>query len=502
MEQRVFLTRSEHCTLTWLSEATRQAQPRFLENHRGIMANKKSNGNRKGRNASDGGNASNGKHTKQGKSVPASRDDLNIGAKKGGYDHARPVNNKASKRHNTRGVTAGKAAGKQNAKAKNVPNGKVPRNQDGKMMVPWVEAPAAAQVHHYYFVIREMLEGAMPFDKSSEANRFGIQQLDLHGGDAGSVESLLTQSPRLRRDWRAVVGILRMLHEDDYIPASFVEKVLRNHPLTGARSVRTSEDVMVKKDYVQDRIRKSNKKWVEEAKASYTRAINKMRKEHESEFTEEQMKLIPGITPEQCAVGAQNAWDTMSAARKMPTIEVDGTEYRCESEDAFVVAHMTRRAKRDAARLPTLYTLKGGVSYEVMGKDGLEKKSDYINIEYAVKPNGKVFLAVVHGGNKRNNANSPFRAQHCRMQSHKDTFLHIDDFCTPAGVNEGFIQREREMTPPSITDDMTVGEILTTMSDNGWHVSDDRFNTERKKREKKQMRRVQPVRKRQQSRKG
>ena len=448
------------------------------------MSKNNDNGNRKGRNASKkGGNASrNGKHMKQGKRVPASRDDLNVGTKRSGYDHARPINNKASKRHNTRGITAGKASGKQNAKAKNMPNGKVPRRNDGKMMVPWVEAPAAAQVHHYYYVIREMLEGAMPFDKKAEANRFGIQQLDLHGRDAGSVESLLTQSPRLRRDWRAVVGILRMLHEDDYIPASFVEKVLKNHPLTGARSVRTSEDISVKGDYVRDRVRMSNKKWVDDAKASYARAIERVRKNFEETHIEGLLQQIPDMTPEQGARAANTAWESMDSARKMPTIEIDGVDHLCENEEAFVVAHMTRRAKKDAARLPTLHTLKGGVSYEIVGKDGYEKKSDFVNIEYAVKPNGKVFLAVVHGGNKRNNANSPFRAQHCRMQSHKDTFLHIDDFCTPRGVNEGFIQREQEMSMPVIPEGATLGEILTGMSNMGWSVADDRFKAEKKQR--------------------
>ena len=448
------------------------------------MSKNNDNGNRKGRNASKkGGNASrNGKHMKQGKRVPASRDDLNGGTKRSGYDHARPINNKASKRHNTRGITAGKASGKQNAKAKNMPNGKVPRRNDGKMMVPWVEAPAAAQVHHYYYVIREMLEGAMPFDKKAEANRFGIQQLDLHGRDAGSVESLLTQSPRLRRDWRAVVGILRMHHEDDYIPASFVEKVLKNHPLTGARSVRTSEDISVKGDYVRDRVRMSNKKWVDDAKASYARAIERVRKNFEETHIEGLLQQIPDMTPEQGARAANTAWESMDSARKMPTIEIDGVDHLCENEEAFVVAHMTRRAKKDAARLPTLHTLKGGVSYEIVGKDGYEKKSDFVNIEYAVKPNGKVFLAVVHGGNKRNNANSPFRAQHCRMQSHKDTFLHIDDFCTPRGVNEGFIQREQEMSMPVIPEGATLGEILTGMSNMGWSVADDRFKAEKKQR--------------------
>ena len=35
-------------------------------------------------------------------------------------------------------------------------------------MVPWVELPKSAQVHHYYFVIRELLEGAYEWDKKNE----------------------------------------------------------------------------------------------------------------------------------------------------------------------------------------------------------------------------------------------------------------------------------------------------------------------------------------------
>jgi hypothetical protein len=120
-----------------------------------------------------------------------------------------------------------------------MPKGQIPRNSKVPM-VPWVELPKSAQVHHYYFVIREMLEGAYEWDTKDKAHGLGIRQLDLHGATAGSVESILTRSPRLSRDWRAVVGILRMLHADDLIPSSFVEKTLNSHPLMGARSVRVS----------------------------------------------------------------------------------------------------------------------------------------------------------------------------------------------------------------------------------------------------------------------
>ena len=68
------------------------------------------------------------------------------------------------------------------------------------------------------------------------------------------------------------------------------------------------------------------------------------------------------------------------------------------------------------------------------------------------------------------------------MQSHKDTFLHIDDFCTPRGVNEGFVQREQPTSMPVIPEGATLGEILTGMSNMGWQVSDDRYKAEKKKR--------------------
>lgn len=468
------------------------------------MSKKNDKGNRKGRNASKGGKSSSGgktsnkgKGVKQGRSVPASRKDLGNGVVRGGYDHARPMDNKTSKRHNSRGITAKKAAGKQNAKVKNMPPGKVPHNKDGKRMVPWVEAPASAQVHHYYFVIREMLEGAMAWEKKDGAHRFGIQQLELHGNKAGSVESLLTQSPRLRRDWRAVVGILRMLHEDDYIPSSFVEKVLNAHPLTGARSVRVKQDVHVVKDYVQDRIRMSNQSWVDEAKAAYTRALKKMRKQSDEAFAKEQRELVPGITEEQIAHGAEVRWNSLDEGRKQPVIETNGKQYLCENEKAFIVAHMTRRANKEAARLPSLYQLKGGVSYDVMGQEGMEKRSDFVNIEYAVRPNGKTFLAVVHGGKKKGRANSPFRSQFCKMKSHRDAFLHIDDFCTPQQASSVFIQRGTPVLPLGapkgmeqiITEDMTVGEVLSAMSNVGWTVSDNR-HAKRQKRQKKPMRKV------------
>ena len=58
-------------------------------------------------------------------------------------------------------------------------------------MVPWVELPKSAQVHHYYFVIRELLEGAYEWDTKNKAYSLGIRQLDLHGSTAGSVESML-----------------------------------------------------------------------------------------------------------------------------------------------------------------------------------------------------------------------------------------------------------------------------------------------------------------------
>ena len=458
------------------------------------MSNEKTKENRQAGNASQKGKEVS--HLKQGRKTKRVKgQDAKMGSR-GGYDHARPINNRKSKKHVTsRKVTASRAAGNGKPRVEKTPPGKLPRgkNGDGKRWVPWVEIPNSAQVHHYYYVIREMLEGAVPADVKDRAHRLGVQQLDLHGPTVGSVESLLTNSPRLRRDWRSVVGILRMLHEDNYIPASFVEKVLKNHPLTGAKSVQVVEDTSVVEDFVQDRVRASNKKWVSEAKASYARAITKLRENFNESFMEEQQQLFPGLTEEQYMQAADKAWAGWPENRKMPVIDHDGQTFVCKNEQAFVTAHMTRRAYKAARRLPTLFRMSGGISYEVLEDNEFKRKSDFVNIEYATKPDGGVWFAVVNGGNKKKSANSPFRSQYCQMSSHKDVRLYIDDIDTPKSATTDHIQRAPRDVAPEITDDMSVPEMLRVMEDRGWSAGRVKARPERK-RQPKRTRKTQPSR--------
>jgi len=424
------------------------------------MSNKKTNRNRNSGNAGRGGNASKKGNHQQGKGKPATRGDLK-GGKSVGYNHRSPIGNRKSKRHNTHRVSADKASGKQNTNPKMMPQGKFPR---GKVpMVPWVELPKSAQVHHYYFVIRELLEGAYEWDTKNKALSLGIRQLDLHGPTAGSVESMLTQTPRLRRDWRAVVGILRMLHSDNLIPASFVEKILNNHPLTGAKSVKVSQDTGFVSDFIADKSSLSNKSWVVDAKESYSRALKRIRADWERETIDAEKAKYPNLSDEQYAHAASVAWKAMSSDRKAPTVEVNGNMILCKTEEAFVSAYMQRRAHREAARLPALYRLKGGVSYKMLNQDGaIVSKSDFVNIEYAVRKNGKIFIAVVNGGGKGKVANSPFRSEAYNMKSRKSDELHIDDVGTPSEVETNVIQREippeTEATLPS--DPKRLKEVL------------------------------------------
>ena len=136
------------------------------------MSNKTNKDNRKAGNASQN-NGGDKAHTKQGrKTKPVDRKRLN-GGTRSGFDHARPINNRKSKRHNSknRKVSANKASGNKQTNARTCRPGNVPF-EDGKKFVPWVESPSEAQVHHYYFVIREMLEGALSADKKRQRDEF------------------------------------------------------------------------------------------------------------------------------------------------------------------------------------------------------------------------------------------------------------------------------------------------------------------------------------------
>ena len=433
------------------------------------MSNKTNKDNRKTGNAGQN-NGGDSKHTKQGrKTKRVERKNLG-GGTTSGFDHARPINNRKSKRHNSknRKVTANKASGNKQNNVRKARSGTVPY-EAGKKFVPWVESPSEAQVHHYYFVMREMLEGALPADKKDPAHRLGEAQLDLHGR-FGSVESMLTKMPRTRRDWRLVVGVLRMLNEDNLIPASFVEKVLAAHPLTGAKTISVVEDTEVIQDYVHDKVRKSNQTWVKEAQASYTKALEYKQKDFVADFVAAEKARFDGVPDEVFASAALKEWKQLPADRKVPVIEVEGESLLCSSEEAYVAAHMTRRAFKEARQLPTLYRLSGGVAYDVLEDNKIARKGDFVNIEYAVKKNGAVWLAVVYGGGKKKQANSPFRKQFGRMSSHKDDRLYIDDIDKAYKNTTMEIQRAPVKVAPDIDDTTSTEDILKMMGAQRWEA--------------------------------
>jgi hypothetical protein len=455
------------------------------------MSKKTKKDNRKAGNASQNNGGDNG-HTKQGrKAKRVDRKNL-TGGTRSGFDHARPINNRKSKRHNSknRKVTANKASGNKQTDVRTARPGNVPY-EAGKKFVPWIEAPSEAQVHHYYFVMREMLEGALPADKKDPAHRLGEAQLDLHG-TYGSVESMLTKMPRTRRDWRLVVGVLRMLNEDNLIPASFVEKVLASHPLTGAKTISVVEDTEVIQDYVHDKVRKSNKTWVEEAKASYAKALEYKQKDFVADFVAAEKVRFDGVPDEVFEAAALKEWDALPADRKVPTMEVNGDTLLCSSEDAYVTAHMTRRAFKEARQLPTLYRLSGGVSYDVMEDNKIVRKGDFVNIEYAVKKNGAVWLAVVYGGGKKKQSNSPFRKQFGRMSSHKDDRLYIDDIDKAYKHTTMEIQRAPVQVAPDIDDNTSTEDILKMMGGQRWEAASPK---RRKKKSEKSLTMRQNARK-------
>ena len=431
------------------------------------MSNKTNKDNRKTGNAGQN-NGGDGKHTKQGRRTKRVERKNLTGDTRSGFDHARPINNRKSKRHNSknRKVTANKASGNKQSNVRKARPGNVPY-EAGKKFVPWVESPSEAQVHHYYYVMREMLEGALPADKKDPAHRLGEAQLDLHGR-YGSVESMLTNMPRTRRDWRLVVGVLRMLNEDNLIPASFVEKVLSAHPLTGAKTISVVEDTEVIQDYVHDKVRPSNKTWAEEAKASYAKALEYKQKDFVADFVAAERVRFDGVPDDVFETAALKEWNQLPADRKVPVIEVEGESLLCSSEEAYVAAHMTRRAFKEARQLPTLYRLSGGVSYNVLEDNKIVRKGDFVNIEYAVKKNGAVWLAVVYGGGKKKQANSPFRKQFGRMSSHKDDRLYIDDIDKAYKDTTMEIQRAPVQVAPDIDDSTSTEEILKMMGGRRW----------------------------------
>jgi hypothetical protein len=459
------------------------------------MSKKKTNVNRKSGNAGQ----------KKGPSQPRakkSKTNLRQGAKvrrvpKGGkpfddarkqgastrssYDHARPIENRKGKHH-----TRHRQKVPNGARQTKTGRGHYPKQKanDGKKWVPWVEVNVSAQAHHYAFVIREMLE-------SPDEPVLGTQQLDLHGRDR-SVESVLTQTPRLRRDWRTFVGVLRILHEDNYIPASFVEKMLSSHPLTGARSVKVVEDESVSSDYVKDKCTMSNKSWVKDAQTSYTHALKRVKTSFVEQKVKELQQVLPDLDEQQYLTAANTAWDNDDSPTMVGLKTEQGIQ-PCDDKKSYIKAHMVKRARKDAAKNPRLYRLSGGVRYKTMENNKIVEKGDFVNIEYAVLNTGKVWMAVCNGNKK--NTNSPFRKHYLLMKGNASEESFIDDFDVPKQVNHTFIQRPVVPEQPVITEDMTVGETLAVMSkQQNVSFTDLRFVEKREKKVKKQSRKVAPLR--------
>ena len=397
------------------------------------------------------------------------------------YDHAHPIENRKGKHHKRHRQKVPHGARQTKTSPGNYPKQK---NGEGKKWVPWVEVNVSAQAHHYAFVIREMLE-------SPEQPALGTQQLDLHGRDR-SVESVLTQTPRLRRDWRTFVGVLRILHEDNYIPASFVEKMLSVHPLTGARSVKVVEDESVTTDYIKDKCTMSNKSWVNEAKTSYVHALKRVKASFIEQKVGELQKVLPDLTDEQYLKAANTAWQN-DGSPTMAGLKTENGIQQCSNEQSYIKAYMVKRARKYASKNPRLYRLSGGVRYKTMENNKIVEKGDFVNIEFAVLNTGKVWMAVCNGSKK--NTNSPFRKHYLLMKGNASEESFIDDLDVPKAVNHTFIQRPVVPAPPVITENMTVGETLKVMS-NQQNVSftESRFTKKREGRVKKQTRKIAPSR--------
>ena len=405
-----------------------------------------------------------------------------------GYDHARPINNRGKKHHARHKQRVPNGARQTKTRRGNYPT---QRATDGKKWVPWVEVNTSAQAHHYAFVIREMLE-------EPEMPALGTQQLDLHGPDR-SVESVLTQTPKLRRDWRTFVGVLRLLHEDDYIPASFVEKMLNVHPLTGARSVRVVEDESVSSDYVKDKCVMSNKSWVKDAEKSYQAALRRVKSSFIEQKAKEVREMLPELNDEQYLQAAEAAW----AKDETPTmvgLKTDTGIQPCADKESYIKAHMVKRARKAAANNPRLYRMSGGVRYKTMMDGKVVEKGDFVNIEFAVLNTGKVWFAVCNGSKK--NTNSPFRKHYLKMKGNASEKSFIDDIDVPKEINHTFVQRPVRPLPlkDAITEDMTIPEAIRESSKyNVVSFADPRF--QKKAPAKKPMRKVEPSRGRRGTRK-
>ena len=202
----------------------------------------------------------------------------------GGFKHNDPHGNHKRKKNKTLHDVQG------TRKVVSCPRGRTPQQQN---MVPWIQYPRTATPVYYAAVIRELLEG------TRENPVLGEPQIDLHG-DWGSVESILTETPRLRFDYRAVVSILRILISEGLVTMSFVEKVFNRHPVIGGYKVAWSKDTDLKDDIIYSRDKKPSKKVCKEANESWKKQFGRAKQAKIQEQMAEIRQSTPDISDKHC----------------------------------------------------------------------------------------------------------------------------------------------------------------------------------------------------------
>ena len=110
-------------------------------------------------------------------------------------------------------------------------------------------------------------------------------------------------------------------------------------------------------------------------------------------------KQNSNLSDEQYAHAASVAWQAMSDDEGSDCRSNGNMIHVKQKKHAFLLTCNDEHIGKPQGFLPI--PLKGGVSYKMLTKDGaIVSKSDYVNIEYAVRNNNKIFIAVVNGGGK------------------------------------------------------------------------------------------------------
>lgn len=365
----------------------------------------------------------------------------------GGFKHNNPHGNHKRKRHKTLHDVQG------TRKVVSCPKGKTPTQQN---MVPWIQYPRAATPVYYAAVLRELLEG------TRESPVLGEPQIDLHG-DWASVESILTETPRLRFDYRAVVSILRILAGEGLVTLSFVEKVFNRHPVIGGRKVAWKIDTDLKDDIIYSRDKKPSKKVCKEASESWKKQIGKARQAITQKHMDEIRQSTPDISDEHC----QSIANGMVAKEKIGITYTndDGVTEVIRNKKDFVQRFILKRANKEANTCPTLFRLEGPSHKTVHGKDGkIMTTGDFVNIEIAVKKGKVVFLQNVY-----NKGGSPFRHMYMRNIERRPTsvtnakankrYIYVDEFDNDEAT-DGMNRTRRIIRGRSLDTERTIGSAM------------------------------------------